>query len=304
MRQKGWGSWGVALVLSGILGAAPAAAGSAEAQAAAIAAGATVQAAPADPAALERLLDRMSDGNYVLGKLPPGVELPLPARTEVIGSQFSPQGSDAVVYLDTVLNAAALREFYLAQSGWKQGQPGWGEEVGGFVAAEGLDAAGQPLIFYRSAPATVIHLNFSGPADAQGRRPLVVWFRKGADAVRQVSSPRQSGTRFGLPNLPTLRAPAGVTVGGGGSGSSDQDWSQSSSLRGEIKLPALHEHYAAQLKQQGWTRAGELVQERSATSLWTLPAREGQGPRELVLNLGARSGGEFSGFLLLRELNP
>ncbi|MDO4264542.1 MAG: hypothetical protein Q4C67_10130, partial [Deinococcus sp.] len=86
--------------------------------------------------ALERLLNRISSGNYVLGKLPPGVELPLPAGTEVIGGQFGPEsGSGAVVYLDTVLSAAALKDFYLSQSGWKRGQPGWGEAEGGFVAA-------------------------------------------------------------------------------------------------------------------------------------------------------------------------
>ena len=310
MRKKEWSGWGLVCLLSGALGLGQAAAGSA-APAAAQEQGqgqgqapARVQATAADPAALERLLSRISEGNYVLGKLPPGVEVPLPARTEIVGGQFAPEGGSAAVYLDTALSGAALQDFYLAQSGWKQGQPGWGEAESGFVAAEEPDAAGQPLIFYRTAPAAVIQLTFSGPADTQGRRPLVLWYRTGADAVRQVSSPQRFGPGYGPSNLPTLRAPAGVTVGGGGSGRSDADWHQSTSLQGEVTLSALHSHYAAQLKQQGWTQAGELVQERSATSLWTLPARGDQGPRELVLNLGARSGQEFSGFLLLRELNP
>ncbi|WP_261663918.1 hypothetical protein [Deinococcus sp. Marseille-Q6407] len=272
MTQTGWKAYGATLLLVAGLGtghalagglAAPVAPAPTTAQPARAAA-----PAPAGAAVLERL-DRVLGGNYLVGQVPAGLTLPLPPGARVVGSLFGDvqsgtPDSNTLVYLDTALSSDALAAFYQAQPDWQRGhEPGWdtGEGPTGFLPAENEAGASRSQVFYRTEPPTVIQLVPLPQPGRQGQRPLNVWVTKGADAVRQASRPRR--TSPDLPDLevtgqPALRAPAGVTVGSGGAGGSDREWSQSSELRGKITLAALHDHFAAQLKQQGWTEAGRL----------------------------------------------
>lgn len=101
--------------------------------------------------------------------------------------------------------------------------------------------------------------------------------------------------------LPALKSPPNVTVQPGGGGSSGSDVSQNARLLApDLKLPALLDIYAAQLKAAGWTEFNRAVQPGVAQITFKV---ERNGVSSLgTLTLAQIAPGQYKGLLGLTAL--
>ncbi len=219
------------------------------------------------------------------GRLPEALpfELPRPEGAHVVGSLMRGQ-TDGTVILDVSQDPEAVREFYrreLASRGWEELRP-HREVLKGFVAplmrssAEFCRGREGPHLSVIARPRdglTEVRLSWTLDPERSpcGRLPFV--------AQPALGGPQRA--------LPTLVAPEDAWPLSGGGGGSEDGAYQHVLLRTSKSAPELWEHYARQLREQGW----ELIQRGEGGPLvwgrWRFE-REGQRWEGLlfVLDLG------------------
>ncbi len=75
--------------------------------------------------------------------------------------------------------------------------------------------------------------------------------------------------------LPPLRLPRGDSSRGASGSGGDGHWSSETTIRTERSTAMLHDHFAEQLAQAGWSRAAAAADDRTAWSAWQLPGKVG-----------------------------
>jgi len=214
------------------------------------------------------------------------VPIPLPAGARVVGSQIL--GSVATIVLDADLPEDAVLAFYrerLEADGWTLPEQQPGMHGGGFAPAWRTPA----LLYCRSARGP----SLSVQATAVAGGPTDVRLNLNTDPRQSPCAPQpyHGGMRD---LLPTLTPPAGARqMPQGGGGGSDNYYSNAT-LRTDLDPSVLGAHYAAQLRDAGWTAQGEGHEGPVAWSAWTFQDGDGEDWRGLLFALRRpEAGGEY-----------
>jgi len=218
------------------------------------------------------------------------VPLPLPDGARVVGSQIL--GSVATIVLDADLPEDAVLAFYrerLEADGWTLPEQQPGMHGGGFAPTWRTPA----LVYCRSARGP----SLSVQATATEGGPTDVRLNLNTDPRQSPCAPQPyHGGMHDL--LPTLTPPAGARqMPQGGGGGSDNYYSNAT-VRTDLDPAALGAHYAAQLRDAGWTARGEGHEGPVAWSAWTFRDGDGEEWRGLLFALRRpEAGGEYVVYL-------
>jgi len=210
----------------------------------------------------------------------PKIDLPQPAGARLVGSSLRLRNG-APTTLDAVLDVpastpdvAGLFEQELTKLGWTTA-PNRGQSQGGGFVPSGMNVSrtyckGEQPPWYSvsvfqlpSAPFDVrAHIDFVNPSLGFGGTYT-------GPCSAQQAVPAGGG---GLNKLPTLRAPDGVVLRGGGGGMSGGD-RQSSDAGAVSKLSVgdIESGFEQQLVAAGWTRLAASASGPVAWSTWQLP---------------------------------
>ncbi len=215
----------------------------------------------------------------LVGRLPDPspVPIPVPDGARVVGSQVL--GSVATIVLDVDLPEDAALAFYrerLEADEWTPPAQQPGMHGGGFAPTW----RGPTLMYCRSTRGP----SLSVQATAVEGGPTDVRLNLNTDARQSPCAPQphHPGMRD---LLPTLTPPAGArqTPQGGGGGS--DSYYSNATVRTDLDPAALGAHYAAQLRDAGWTAQGEGHEGPVAWSAWTFRDGDGEEWRGLLFAL-------------------
>ncbi len=231
---------------------------------------------------LVRLVRRMFSFRYpgapepgevqvLAGKLPDElpVELPMPDDADVVGSVV--QGDENVeIVLDVPGEPESVLAAYeerLAAAGWSEPEFG-GPPEGGFVPADG--AFGNSFCREGEEPYLTVTAFALDDGDMSDVRLSLNSSSEGfTPCDEQMVPPGPPGTGVqGL--IPRLEAPRDATMleGGEGGGGGDS-WYSSSTLKTEMSVADLEQHYREQLEKAGWNREDSGAGGPAAWSTWT-----------------------------------
>lgn len=234
-------------------------------------------------ASAQELLQRITGNGQprpevLLGRAPADLPAPLPPGSRVIGTVTSTglpgRGPNlTTVYLDSTLTPGQVIAHFTAALGsdWQQAR----YSLSPFETQGGFQQASPPsdMTFYRTTPPQVLRVSTT-----------VV------GSVTQVSLVRQTGgdAEYLLPalrtpppappgymTLPELNAPEGSTVILAGATHTGDGLMQNARIGTTLSRQAVTEHYAAQLRQAGWTLITRANTALASSSTWTFQ-QEGQ----------------------------
>lgn len=209
----------------------------------------------------------------------PKIDLPLPAGARLIGSALRLRNGSASS-LDAVLDVPAgtndVVGFYereLTKLGWAPAPSRGPQNQGGFVP--GMMAASRTYCKGEKPPwySVTVFTPPSAPIDVRAHVELTnPNVSPGTGYMGPCSAQAGMVQVGGLNRLPALRAPDGVTMGGGMGGSSGSD-RQTSEAVATTKLAAsdLEAAFAQQLAAAGWTRLARSADGPVAWSTWKVP---------------------------------
>jgi hypothetical protein len=204
-----------------------------------------------------------------LGRLPESmpVEVPVPEGARIIASVQEPEGFNQIVF-DVELTSGEVTEFYtqtLTAAGW---QPAPQDTQGGFVGPGDF-----PSRFCRENGDGYLEVWSLDPAEGPTDVRLNLYM-SAASCFYQERGPGSMDEGMSL--IPSLEAPAGTQMLGGGSGSSgDGSAYISTDLESSLTAEALLEHYNAQLAAAGWKLVDQGVTPVVAWSTWKLADEDG-----------------------------
>ncbi len=211
------------------------------------------------------------DTKVWIGKLPDDlpVEVPMPEGARIVASVQQPQPFTQII-LDVPMTPEEITAFYakaLSGKGWQpapQVSPGGGfvgpaDVVERYCSKEG-EAYVEIWSQERAGGPTDVRLNLTAPADSH------MCQEQGPQSMDQ-----------GMSLIPSLKAPSGAQMTGGGAGSSG-DGSAYSSTDMETSLTAeeLLAHYNAQLKEAGWELVDQGLTDVVGWSTWKLKDKDGK----------------------------
>ena len=205
------------------------------------------------------------------------VPVPLPDGARIVGSQIL--GAVATIVLDVDLSEDAALAFYrerLEADGWTLPEQQPGMHGGGFAPSWHTP----PLLYCRSARGP----SLSVQATAVEGGPTDVRLNLNTDPRQSpcAPQPRHPGMRD---PLPTLTPPAGARQMPQGGGGGSNGYYSNATLRTNLDPAAIGAHYAAQLRDAGWTAQGEGHAGPVAWSAWTFRDGEGEEWRGLLFAL-------------------
>jgi len=244
----------------------------------------TISSAPGD--AVRELLERVTGGgqagpDVMLGGAPADLLKTLPAGSRVIGTVTYPGlpgrgSSSTTVYLDSPLLPSQVIESFAKTLGptWKQADEPFSPVAaqGGFQPGTSTSAA----IFYRMTPPQTLRV---ATQRVENVTQVSLNQQGGEDAERFISylaAPPQRPP--GIVALPKLRAPEGSTVNLTGSGNGEDSVTQTARIETKLSRQAVLTHYAAQLRQAGWTLTNQANAPTASSTIWTYK----QGGRDRV----------------------
>lgn len=99
--------------------------------------------------------------------------------------------------------------------------------------------------------------------------------------------------------LPSLRAPEGSVLRGGGSGMSGSHAQSEALIRTDLSAAALAAHFADQLAAEGWVTAGGVDGDGMSLRVWTVPREDGAWTG--VLGIWPLDGGDYRAVLRLER---
>ena len=235
-------------------------------------------------------------------QVPADLGINLPQNSRVVGSVRTTSSSrdfpDSVtVYFDTRLTPAQVSAYFsqtLVKGGWKAFPAGGPETAGGFLPS--TPASGGGGHYYREPSSQ--RLLFQ--SRAVGGVTWVVLTRTDdpdlSQQLRYAQDERFNPERL----LPKLTPPAGATVSPRGGGGGGDNVTQYASIESTLPRKALFDHYAAQLRQAGWTLQNRADTGTLTSSLWTFK-RDGKEQVGLLL-LGDAGRGQYRATLGIQGL--
>ncbi len=186
-------------------------------------------------------------------------DLPTPDDARIIGS-ITGNWADYLLIFDSNLSSKSIREFYaqsLIERGWHESPT---QEQGGFTSQSDLYSG----YCYKDDTAFLSVETPSLPDKKTGIRLSL--------DITPDSYMCNADTNYGAPYaslIPSLNAPNGMIVQGGGSGGSDTDAEVTATLKGNLSEIELAEFYNEQLLTAGWTVQNSNNGGGAAWSNWT-----------------------------------
>ncbi len=225
---------------------------------------------------VQRLLDFRYPGGpepgkvqILAGQLPEDmpVELPMPRDAEVVGS-VARGDQNVEIILDVPGEPQSVLDAYeeqLVAAGWREPELD-GPSGGGFVPADGAFAS----LFCREQEEPYLSVS-AFTLDNRGMSDVRLSLNSAPEDYSPCDErsvlPGPPGI-FGL--IPRLEAPRDATMlEGGEGGGGGNSWYSSSTLKIEMSLADLEEHYREQLEKAGWSREDSGASGPMAWSIWT-----------------------------------
>lgn len=240
--------------------------------------------------------------SVLLRQVPADLGFSLPQGSRVVGSVVTETPDPAfpagvTVYFDTALTPAQVQAHFdrvLVQAGWKA-FPGGPRDVspeGGFLSS--TPVGGRP--YYRQNPDQQVSFQtrvVGGVTQVALNRQR---FPNLTEALRYAEDERFNPIRL----LPRLTPPAEATVSPRGGGGGGDNVTQYAGIESTLTRTALFDHYAAQLRQAGWTLRNRADAGTLTSSLWTFR----QDGKELVglLLIGESARGQYRATLGIQGL--
>jgi hypothetical protein len=226
-----------------------------------------------------------------IGELPDdlAVEIPLPEGVRVVASvrDFSPFQQ---IILDAPQSSEEISTFYakaLSESGWQaapQASPGGGftgpADMGERYCLREDEAYLEVWSLERAGGQTDLRLNLTAPAEFN------MCQERGPDSMDP-----------GMSLIPSLKAPSGAQMTGGGGGSSGTESAYSSTdMETALTAEELLAHYNAQLEEAGWELVDQGLAEAVGWSEWKLTDKDGDewGGKLLVMESRLRPDRRFA----------
>ncbi len=210
--------------------------------------------------------------DVLLGSAPADLRAIFPPGSRVIGTVINHglpgRGPDSsTVYLDSSLTPRQVISHFatVLGSAWKQSSGNLApfEAQGGFQQS----ATTNNVTFYRTKPPQILRVS----AQMVGSVTQIdVSRQEGQDVERIIpylSAPPTLPP--GTVMLPKLSAPEGSIVTPAGSGNNGDSQTQNARIETKLNRQAVMEHYAAQLRQAGWTLATQANVPAASSTLWT-----------------------------------
>lgn len=247
----------------------------------------------ATPAALAQELLQRITGNgqagpeVLLGRAPADLPAPLPPGSRVIGtvtdSGLPGRGPiSTTVYLDSTLTPGQVIAHFTAALGaeWKQANNGLSpsEAQGGFQQT----SMPSTVLFYRTTPPQLLGISTT----VVGRVTQVRLNQQMDEGVIQLL-PSLSATPPmppGFLTLPRLNAPPGSAVSLTGASNGEDGVTQKARIETTLSRQALMAHYAAQLRQVGWTVITQAETPVASSIIWTFQQEGGDRVGILVIS--------------------
>jgi hypothetical protein len=209
-------------------------------------------------------------------------DLPPPASARLLGSVLiSPdtQGSVLRAIFDADGDPAFVLAAYqrqLKELGWDTFEGGRFPPHGGFVTRQNAEN----FMMWRGGHGPILR----AAVGASGQQSVDLRVTLDWETPRHTEE-RQSPAFRGQERMPTLCAPAGVTVrprGGGGGGGR---WRQEAVAETDLAAGVLEAHFADQLAKGAWMRVDGRAEDVVAWSSWQLPGDDNWRGLLLVLAL-------------------
>jgi hypothetical protein len=199
--------------------------------------------------------DARTTTSISVGRAPDGLDaayIPPAPVTIVGGAAMGSTRSVVLAYPTTDVDALESYSSFLVAHGWNR--PSWPARRGGFVSSD--DATMRNGWLCRDSLRVTVLPAAGTPA---GAKWIKASFYSDVDGQR-CGGPMPTGMPRDELEFPTLVAPPGARMlngsGGGGGGGSR---SLSTRLQTTLSIPALLDHYTAQLQKAGWTIGARLV---------------------------------------------
>lgn len=238
---------------------------------------AQAQSASTPAAAAQELLQRVTGGGQIkpevlLGNAPADLLATLPPGSRVIGTVtlagLPGRGPNTTtVYLDSRLTPGQVVAHFAAALGpdWKQAR----SELSPFEAQGGFQQSAQPsnVTFYRTTPPQILWVSNTVVGDVT---QVSLSRQMDEDAARMLPSLNAPPpVPPGYLTLPKLSAPEGGSVSQTGMSNSGDGVTQNARIETSLSREALMAHYAAQLRQAGWTVMTQANTSVASSVIWT-----------------------------------
>jgi len=217
-----------------------------------------------------RLLSYPGDPRVSLfvGRLPEHFPLtiPTPENGHVLGTLVRSDDTIEIV-LESDLAQNEVETFYRTQftgQGWNELEE-FSRRPGGFTHSR--MGAFHRAVFCQGERGASVTLNTTRTASG------VTDIRLHVNLSREGNPCHQQRRQRHMPHMhhemvPTLMPPEDAEQRSGSSGGSDNEWHSNATLKTDLGLPALAQHYAAQLSQSGWAKTDEGVSGPVAWHAW------------------------------------
>ncbi|MBB5235927.1 hypothetical protein [Deinococcus budaensis] len=238
----------------------------------------------------------------LVGQAPADLGFALPQGSRVIGSVVTETPDPAypagvTVYFDTALTPAQVDAHFarvLAPAGWKvfplpSGGP---SSSGGFLPS--APVGGRP--YYREKPDQQLNIQ----TRVVGGVTQVTLGRQRSPDLAQTLRYAQDERFDPVRLLPSLTPPAQATVSPRGGGGGGDNVIQYAGIESTLPRAALFDHYAAQLRQAGWTLRNRADAGKLTSSLWSF-TQDGEERVGLLL-IGEAAQGQYRATLGIQGL--
>jgi hypothetical protein len=206
-----------------------------------------------------------------VGKLPENfpIDIPVPENGRVLGTLVRSDDNIEIV-LESDLTQNEVETFYRTQftsQGWSQQEDFPHPHMGGFTHSH--FGPHSQLIFCQGEQGASITLNSTPTASGITDIRLHVNLSREGNPCSQPQRRWRHRMHHGIDEMiPALIPPENAEQSGGGSGGSDREWHSDATLKTDMELVALAQHYATQLSRAGWVQTNEGTSAPLAWHTW------------------------------------
>ncbi|HVU68083.1 MAG TPA: hypothetical protein VHD63_13170 [Ktedonobacteraceae bacterium] len=204
-----------------------------------------------------------------VGTLPENfpLELPFPANTRMLGTLVRNEEHVEIVALSDLApdRVIAFYRTELTNRGWNE--PEMMHHGGGFLHS-GIPSPLHHLLFCQAEPGASLTIYAGSSAGEPTDIRLNVNLSREGNPCNQPGQRRHMHRR-GQSMIPVILPPEGGIQRGSGGGGNDNSWYTNATLKSELDLGELLQHYNAQLQKGGWNLTGEGSNDTMSWSTWT-----------------------------------